>query len=92
MRFILFAILAAVMFTAAPASADGCVADPTIDLKVITYTWPAGVGIDAAVFDFRAALKAWGTSACFGGDVDVLGVLRFVPWIGGLLPAAGGAE
>lgn len=85
--FHLFVILAVVMFAAAPATAGGCDTEPTIDAKVISYTWPAGIGVNFAVFDFRAALEGWGLSACAEGSVDTLGLLRLVPGLAEKLPA-----
>ena len=83
-------LLLAVLLFVAPATAfaEGCDFDPTFDAKMFSYTYPAGVGFNFAVFRFEVGLKDYGARGCVGVEVDTFGLLRLIPWVKDLLPGA----
>jgi len=84
----LLVVLAVAMFAPATVFAGQCDFDPTFDAKVFSYTYPAGVGLDFAVFRFEVGVADYGARGCVGAEVDTLGLLRLIPWVKDLLPTA----
>jgi len=83
-------VMLAVLLLAAPtaAFAGGCEFNPTFDAKVFSYTYPAGVGFDLAMFRVEVGLADYGARGCVGAQVDTFGLLRLIPWVKDLLPGA----
>lgn len=93
MRYtVLVALLIGVMAAPMTATAGGCEFDPTLDAKVFTYSYPAGVGFDVGVFEFEVGLSEWGSKACGNVTLDIIRALRLIPWMRDVLPSEPVAE